>query len=369
MSKRVAIVGAGILGAAIAYRLSKHGADVRVLEAGEPGQQATRASFAWINARNKNPREYHALNRQSMDRWAEFTDELGDVGWIHGGELRWATSGAGAEDIESRVALLRDWGYPIQLLDETEAHALEPDLPFRDFRVASYSEADTHVNAPLVTRRCLELAVEHGACLNANCEVTGIVTQGALVTGLETSLGPVDCDVALLAAGAATPKLASASGARSPGYDTFGATVVTTPVDPIFQTVCVIHAPREDEIPINVRQMGDGRVVIHGGRHGHTRDASHGTTDREAQELLHCACRYFPGLDATTVDEVRRARRPIPEDGQSIVGFSREIPNLYIVTTHSGVTLAPLLSEIATTEVLDGAQDPALAPFRPSRFT
>ncbi|MFZ5782451.1 MAG: FAD-dependent oxidoreductase [Pseudomonadota bacterium] len=47
---RVAIVGAGIVGAALAWHLARGGARVTVLEAGTPGDGATRHSWGWINA-------------------------------------------------------------------------------------------------------------------------------------------------------------------------------------------------------------------------------------------------------------------------------------------------------------------------------
>ena len=365
---KVAIVGAGILGSAVAYQLSRQGVDVTVIEAGEPGRWASRASFAWINGRDKNPREYHELNRRSLDMWPRFAHGLGEVGLTWGGELRWATSRSGAETIESRVALLQSWGYPIRLLGKEGMVALEPDLRTGDFRIGSFSEADLHVDVPRVVERCLSLATDLGASVLTECEVIGFGTSGSSVTHLDTSSGRIECDVVVLAAGAELSELAKAAGARAPVYDTFGATVVTTPIESLFHTVAVVHGPRDDDIPLNVRQLQDGRVVIHGGRHGERHDESYGANDEEAREILQCACHYFPQLDRASVDELRQARRPIPDDGQSILGFSPEVTNLYIVATHSGVTLTPLISEAATNEIVNGVELINLSPFRPSRF-
>ena len=58
MKKRVIVVGAGIIGASIAWHLAKAGADVTVVEAGETGGVATRNSWAWINATWGNPETY-----------------------------------------------------------------------------------------------------------------------------------------------------------------------------------------------------------------------------------------------------------------------------------------------------------------------
>jgi glycine/D-amino acid oxidase-like deaminating enzyme len=57
----------------------------------------------------------------------------------------------------------------------------------------------------------------------------------------------------------------------------------------------------------------------------------------------------------------------MPADGFSIVGTVAERPGLYLCVTHSGVTLAPLLSELVTSEITSGQPDPRLADFRPAR--
>ena len=58
----------------------------------------------------------------------------------------------------------------------------------------------------------------------------------------------------------------------------------------------------------------------------------------------------------------------MPLDGYPILGFSSNAPNVYIALTHSGVTLGPLIGELATIEILDDVQIESVAPYRPERF-
>jgi len=94
----VVVIGAGILGASIAFHLSLRGAQVTVVDAGQPGHGTTRVSFAWLNAYSKNPYHYHDLNRRSLDMWPRFAHRLAqaqDVTQVRltwGGELRWAAT-------------------------------------------------------------------------------------------------------------------------------------------------------------------------------------------------------------------------------------------------------------------------------------
>ena len=58
----------------------------------------------------------------------------------------------------------------------------------------------------------------------------------------------------------------------------------------------------------------------------------------------------------------------MPIDGLPVLGFTRAVPNLYVALMHSGVTLAPLVGELATLEILDGARVDLLEHYRPERF-
>ena len=61
----------------VAARLAEAGAEVTLLEQAEPGQAATRSSFAWLNSNDKTPRAYHDLNHAGMRAWAELSRSAG----------------------------------------------------------------------------------------------------------------------------------------------------------------------------------------------------------------------------------------------------------------------------------------------------
>ena len=89
-SLHVVVVGAGIVGASIAYHLARRQVAVTVLERHRPGAGASSHSFAWINAFGKEPYPYHDLNRRSLEVWHRFAQGLqADVGLHWGGEMRW----------------------------------------------------------------------------------------------------------------------------------------------------------------------------------------------------------------------------------------------------------------------------------------
>jgi glycine/D-amino acid oxidase-like deaminating enzyme len=84
------VIGAGVMGASVAYRLAQAGAGVTVLEATRVGGGTSGTSFAWTNAHKKPPKPYHDLNVAGMKAHAALADEFGATPWWHGGgSLEW----------------------------------------------------------------------------------------------------------------------------------------------------------------------------------------------------------------------------------------------------------------------------------------
>ena len=219
----------------------------------------------------------------------------------------------------------------------------------------------------------LETGFYEGIKVVPNTRATGLslarVGHKTRVEAVVTDTGEFGCDIVVLAGGADTSELAAYAGLEVPFGHTFGATVLTDAVAAAFKNVAVVHTPRDRPPMMNLRQLKDGSVMIHSGSHGADQDESMGRTDQDAEYLLENAAVYLPSLRATKIKEIRRGRRPMPEDGHPILGFARAVPNLYFAAMHSGVSLAALAGEFATTEIVDGARIEVLEPFRVERFS
>ncbi|MCH8870131.1 MAG: FAD-binding oxidoreductase, partial [Chloroflexi bacterium] len=256
---------------------------------------------------------------------------------------------------------------------EGESRGIEPNVEPGTVMAASYTAIDGHVDPPRVVRACLDRATEAGVTLRTNTKAWGVKlaqtpSGQTRVESLETSAGEILCDVVVLAAGADTTELAATAGIEMQHHWTFGATIVTEATLPMFRTAAAVHTPRDAEPMMNFRQLPDGSMMIHGSSHDANDTASMGRTDEEVRQVFEAAKVYLPSLERVTIKEVRRGRRPMPADGLPILGFSQSVPNLYFATMHSGVSLAPLVGEFATTEILDGARIDLLEPYRVERF-
>ena len=371
--RHVVVVGAGIIGASIAHQLTGRSVAVTVLDRGEPGSGASSHSFAWINATGKSPESYHAFNRRSVEMWDRFTGELdADVGLNWGGYLQWESTPEGAELLLARTAELHSWGFPCRLIEEREINELEPGIVTGPVLAAVINEVDGHVDPQKVVDACLLRATEAGAIVRRNSPVTGFSTAVSSngetrVEGVQTEMGEIPCDAVVLAAGVDTNLLGAMVGISVPQQYSPGVVVRTDPRPPLLRTVAVFYAPQIDpgHSEIHLRQMADGVVQIgEGTQESLNRDDSQG----HANDLLARATSYLPALSGARVFPVPVGVRPMPRDGFPVIGFSDAATNVYIALMHSGVTLAPLVAELAAMEIVEGVRVEALVPYRPDRF-
>ena len=367
--KKVVIVGAGIIGATLAYHLSQRdGIEVTLLERDIPCSGASGHSFAWANAFGKDPREYHTLNRRSLDMWYRLAHQLDtDIGIHYGGEMRWENDPQRATQLRERVRQIQTWGYPCRLITAEEMLVLEPHLSPGPVLAASLSEADIHVETDVFIDVCLQRAAEAGAVVHAQTSVTGFVIRNDKVAAVKTTAGAFSCDVVVLASGVQTTELASLAQVNIPQQRSPGIVIKTTPCAEVLHNVAIIHAASMDKHHqhLHLRQLADGSLSIgQGTQEGINRDDS----QQHADALLARARTYLPAIADAKAIPTPVGYRPMPLDGFPVLGFTTSVPNLYIALMHSGVTLAPLVGEMATIEIADDARVDWFASYRPERF-
>ena len=373
--RKIVVVGAGILGVAIAWRLARRGVRVALVDKGRAGHGASSHSFAWINAGGKPPIGYHNLNRRSLEMWPRFAAAIADhgdpesVGLRWGGKVSWESDPLAAKELTARVRQLQNWGYPTRLIDERELARLEPALDVGLVSAAEYTPNEGQVEPQMVVDACVRRLREWDCEVFEDTEVDGF-GQGkdGQVHALETSSGVVEADAVVVAAGVETTRLAALAGVNVPQAESPGVVIRTNPLPRLLGNVPVVYAPAldADRPEIHLRQCADGRMMI---GEGDQESLAEDDSQAHADELLDRARRYLPGLDEAMAVPVPVGWRPMPLDGYPVMGFASEAPNVYVAITHSGVTLAPALSQLAAQEICDAAPaDAVLGPYRPQRF-
>jgi glycine/D-amino acid oxidase-like deaminating enzyme len=362
---RIVVVGAGIIGASIAYHLAKRGARVAIVDAVRPGAGATEKSFGWINATfSKRPRAYFDLNQLGIAGWRRLETELGGelkVQW--GGSVAWAAAGDDADALRENVRSHQEWGYATYLIDEDRIHDLLPNIAPGEFGAACYSELEGGVDAMDAVKAMLRQVREAGAEVRYPDEVTGLKVQSGRVTAIQAGESSLEASVVVLACGVAIPRLAEMAEVSVPLKESEGVLVHTRPQPKLIDRV--VLAPG-----IHCKQKLDGRVVV-GGPIVAGLGTATGTAleaDEYAKRILREAAQVLPGLRGVAVERVTVGRRVMPADEYPIVGFAANCPNLYIAAMHSGVTLAPLIGQLAALEILDGTRVSLFESYRPARF-
>jgi glycine/D-amino acid oxidase-like deaminating enzyme len=367
-SRRVVVVGAGILGASVAARLAAAGLRVTLLDQDQPGRATSRWSFAWINSNDKGPRLYHDLNRAGIRAWAELAPDLDGGAWYRpSGHVELAGSRA---ELEARMQRLADWGYPARLIDVAEATTLEPALRVPPDATAAFFPGEGYIlTEPLITR-LVGYAESHGAEVRTGepGRVTGLDTSPDASPRVRTMAGAVlDADEVVCCAGRWTPELAAVplvpwrtSGSAAPGL-----VVRVGPVAPP-GPVRLVHTP-----DLALRPHPGGLLHLEAEDAAAAVDLHTPEPElrRWGDELLHRARRTVRGLDDAQVVELKVCARPLPLDGQSIVGRLPGTQGLYVAVTHSGVTLAAHLSRLITADLTTATPPAELMPYTPARFT
>ena len=365
---RIAVIGAGIVGGAIAFHLARRGADVVLIDAGEPGMGATSHSFAWINGFGKEPRHYNALNRRSLDTWDRFARLLGaDIGLRWGGQLTWTDNDQDAAALRRNVARLQSWGYVARMIDVDEMMHLEPGLEPGPVTAAAISDNDGHIPGTRAAQACALRVREIGGSVVENTAATGVELRNNNAVSVQTDAGEIECDAIVLAAGVGVTQLAATAGIHIPQEYSPGVVVRTEPRPPVLHSVAALYGPPvgEPDKEVHVRQSTDGVVML---GEGSQESLAEDDSPEHAAELLARATTYLPELAGATAEPVPVGYRPMPIDGMPVLGYTRAVPNLYVALMHSGITLAPLIGEIAAMEILDGARVDILDHYRPERF-
>ena len=369
----IAVIGAGIVGASIAYHLAQAGARVTVLERDEIATRASRGTFAWLNASwAKQPRDYHRLNQLGLAGWHGLSEQL-DIPIKWGGSIEWFPTQERQALLTEQIAEQVEWGEPARMVARAELEEMEPQVVFGDAQTAAFSPNDGALDPVLASTILIEKARELSAVIKTSCDVTGATPREDGGVTLTTSKGDLAVDKYILATGADPQATQLLAGIDIPQRSTPGVIAVTKPIEPLLGTILV--APG-----VHIHQRQDGRVVL-GEQDGAPQTEAHAQrlagrpnrfprddlAQQHAGRMIAVAREYLPGVAEAEIEDVMIGWRPLPLDGHPAMGFSPTARDAYIAITHSGVSLAPILGKLAAQEVLEGIKLDILADYRPDR--
>jgi glycine/D-amino acid oxidase-like deaminating enzyme len=193
-----------------------------------------------------------------------------------------------------------------------------------------------------------------------------VSVAGGRATGVVTADGRrIAADAVLLATGGAVPEMLAALGVSVPDATPTALLVKTRPLATPLRAV--LNTPR-----VSLRPTPDGALamdsdaaaeeVIGDERSGYE------VKDSTVEDLMAEASAILAGHPQLEVETYGVGRKPIPGDGNPVLGPVEEIPGLSVAFTHSGATLGLISGELLAREIVTGVANPLLATFRPARF-
>jgi glycine/D-amino acid oxidase-like deaminating enzyme len=371
----VAVVGAGIVGAATAWELHARGVDVALLDRGEVSGATTGLGEGNVLCSDKAPGPELELTLAGLRVYDELEETVGEEARIrrkgalvvHRQEASWAAEAA-------RVERLRAAGAHGCLVEVADMREMEPELT-GDVAGASFFPADLQC-APRAIARALAAAVPR---VHTALEVQGVVVEHDRLVGLRTSEGPLRCAAAVIAAGPWSRALAEAAG-------------IALPLEPRKGQLVRLAAPRRDErfIRHKVVEAGylgsvasaevglevttvlettwEGDVLVGSSRERRGFDLS--VDDAVSDAMLEQGFALMPGLRALARDAAWAGLRPWLPDHLPAIGPSGAVAGLWLATGHegAGVALGPVTGRLVAQ--LYAGERPVVdpAPFSPDRF-
>jgi glycine/D-amino acid oxidase-like deaminating enzyme len=373
----VAVVGAGIVGTAVARELAVRGVAVTLVDRAGISEGTTGRGEGNVLCSDKEAGPELELTLHALAVFDELEARLGDEARImrkgalivHPEAATWAAEPA-------RLERLRAAGVVGELLAPDAVRALEPALD-GPLHGASRFPLDLQCDPVRIARALAREAAAAGARIRTGCAVERIAVRGERVTGLQTADGPIDAAAVVLAAGPWSAALAESAGLRLPLVPRRGQLVrlraprrdlVRHKVVDGSYLGSVLSADAGLQLSTVVETTWDGDVLVGSSRERRGFDL---TVDPAVSDAMVArAARLFGTLPALERAGEWAGLRPWLPDHRPAIGASAAVPGLWVATGHegAGVALGPVTGRVLAQAYCGEPVLVDLCPFSPDRF-
>jgi glycine oxidase len=365
------VIGAGVIGLGIAWRLAQAGCRVAVYDKGEAGRGASWAAAGMLAAAvEAEPGEEPLLplTLESQRLWPDFARELQaasgvSVEYRAEGTLVVALNRDDAETLRHSFDFQKSLGLDIEWLNGAEARRLEPHLK-PGIAGAVLSRNDHQVENRALARALAAACRKAGVEIREHCAVREVEMAAGRASGIETERGRVDADAIVLAAGAWSRDIGGIPTAHQPPVRPIKGQMMALQMDPRAPILRhVVWLPRGGYlVPRN-----DGRLIVGGTVEERGFDTT--ITAGGMLALIEGAWRAIPTIEELPIAESWVGFRPGSRDDAPMLGPSG-IDGLVIATGHhrNGILLTPVTAAVVSDYILSGRLPEMAQPFDPRRF-
>jgi D-hydroxyproline dehydrogenase subunit beta len=372
-SCEVAVVGAGIVGAATAFELQRRGVDVALLDRGDVSGATTGLGEGNVLCSDKEPGPELELTVAGLRLYDELEELIGARARIRRkGALIVHREADGWAAEPQRLARVAGAGVEGRLVAVDELRALEPELT-GDVHGASFFARDLQCDPRAITHALAEAVGR----VHTGVAVEAIDVARGRVAGLRTSAGPLACGAVVVAAGPWSRGLLEGAG-------------VALPLEPRKGQLVRLRAPRPDLIHHKVLEAAylasvasadaglqvttvaettwEGDVLVGSSRERRGFDLA--VDDAVSAAMLDRAAQIFPAVRDLAVDAAWAGLRAWLPDRLPAIGPSSAAGGLWAATGHegAGVALGPVTGRLVAQLYAGEATVVDPAPFATDRF-
>ncbi len=364
------VIGAGVMGASLAFHLAERGLKTAILERKVSASGATGHSSGLVRMHYDLAAESALTFVSYKNYFSNWKERVGgDCGFLNTGFMQIAKR-EHEDKLRGNVANQQRIGINTSVISAAEVKKLFPDLVTDHFDYAAYEPNSGYADATLTTNSFLEAAKRNGAVLVQNCEVTAIHTAGGRVTGVSTTKGDFDAPLVINAAGPWAKQVGSLAG-------------IEIPLETWTHDVAFLHRPRslgkfpaviDDVINCYFRPEGSALILAAGedeSMRGEPPDAEDQTpTDTFLEKLIDQMVQRIPKLEESGLHSIHVGRDGITPDQRAIYGASG-LEGFYLACGLSGTGFktSPAAGASLVELILDGVPKTVdISSFRFERF-
>jgi sarcosine oxidase subunit beta len=363
----VVIVGGGIIGASIAYHLTKKGVrDIIVLERDRLGSGSTGKNAGGIRLQFSSEINVK-LSQRSLPHIERFADEIGTDPHFHQvGYLFLITEDRDVAAFERSLALWSRLGVPARRVSAAEAKALFEHVRTDDVRFGTFCAKDGYADPSSMLNGYVARAREAGATFTEGVEVTGITCANGGVAGVRTKDEEIGAHTVVNAAGPWAAQVAKLAG-------------VDLPIQPLRRHIFVTEAVAglDQEFPLTI-EFATG-LYAHRESGGVLLGMADPTEEPAFDDsvnwdfmptVVERALARFPVLERTSIKTGWAGLYEDTPDKHPILGTVEGIEGFISAAGFSGhgIMHAPATGELIADLIVDGRTSLDISPLGSSRF-
>lgn len=365
---KIVVIGGGIFGVSSAVHLARLGVETTIINDGPVANGASSRSLAWLNSARKRSAVYHKLRMLGLDRYRTLAAGHAIDTWLRfDGGLTWDADDA-SNQIPEMFRHEQAIGYETRLLAPGDIAAVTPGVDARAVspQGAIFNAGEGWVDLPSLIGLLLKEFLARGGRIIAGSGRAEVTLANGRVSGVKTTSGhAIAADAVVVATGPAVPRMAAEVGKRIGDGTTRALLVVTKPLQHPLRAV--LNTPR-----VAIRPTPNGAFALDSAWSEDEvivrDDGAYDATPSTIAGLLDEASNVLDGNPMLVLESYHTGPKPIPADGEPVIGQLTGIPGYHVIFSHSGATLGLVAGELLAEEIITGTPNPMLAAFRPGRF-